>query len=449
MPATQADTNTNRVSSALVAFTPRQVLLGSQTMKQNSDNNGSSNGNLHLKLEQKVLLHQSIAKYLQRSGFSKTLKKFFSEAQIEKDNLEESSVDLEEMCLKCLQSKANINIQKEEQGKHEDKFVCDTENASKKKKKKSNESDCGVIVDQSVTAGTLKDSKNSGNEKSYPSAESKAIPKDKNTDYKSKEKKKKKSKLASESLTDNVERNQLETPVLPEVKLNNDVSDDAKTVTGAETEKKSKDKKKKKDKSSGDSLVVEKQEDLENKEKEKKDSKKRKRPTSEENVRPADRQVEEDPKRRKIEDEDESNLNSDKKNIGKSSQLGGDQLQKTSGEQPSGKINGDIEKSGEKSSMQSFQKKQQKGSIEPKTVKAFQRVKVEDVVYADERLQDNSYWAKDGADYGYGAKAEEVLGQVRGRGFRHEKTKKKRGSYRGGQIDLQSHSIKFSYSDDD
>lgn len=35
------------------------------------------------------------------------------------------------------------------------------------------------------------------------------------------------------------------------------------------------------------------------------------------------------------------------------------------------------------------------------------------------------------------------------RDFRHEKTKKKRGTYRGGQIDLQSHSIKFNYSDEE
>ncbi|KAF9604719.1 hypothetical protein IFM89_009155 [Coptis chinensis] len=35
------------------------------------------------------------------------------------------------------------------------------------------------------------------------------------------------------------------------------------------------------------------------------------------------------------------------------------------------------------------------------------------------------------------------------RDFRHEKTKKKRGSYRGGQIDLQTHSIKFNYSDEE
>ncbi|XP_044950466.1 suppressor protein SRP40 [Hordeum vulgare subsp. vulgare] len=84
---------------------------------------------------------------------------------------------------------------------------------------------------------------------------------------------------------------------------------------------------------------------------------------------------------------------------------------------------------------------------EPKS--AFQRVKSEDIKFADERLQDNSYWAKGGADSGYGAKAQEILGQVRGRDFRHEKTKKKRGTYKGGFIDLQTHSIKFNNSDDE
>ena len=49
---------------------------------------------------------------------------------------------------------------------------------------------------------------------------------------------------------------------------------------------------------------------------------------------------------------------------------------------------------------------------------------------------------------GYGAKAEEVLGAVRGKNFRHEKTKKKRGSYRGGAIDFGVNSIKFDDADD-
>lgn len=33
-------------------------------------------------------------------------------------------------------------------------------------------------------------------------------------------------------------------------------------------------------------------------------------------------------------------------------------------------------------------------SVQPKTVNAFQRVKVDAVKFADNRLQDNSYWAK-------------------------------------------------------
>ncbi|XP_022843869.1 nucleolar and coiled-body phosphoprotein 1-like [Olea europaea var. sylvestris] len=112
--------------------------------------------------------------------------------------------------------------------------------------------------------------------------------------------------------------------------------------------------------------------------------------------------------------------------------------------------NGSLNNTGvEKSSEPKSTRKQSNNFAEPKTVNAFQRVKVDEVKFVDERLQDNSYWAKDGAETGYGAKAQGVLGQVRGRDFRHEKTKKKRGSYRGGQIDLQSHSIKFNYSDEE
>lgn len=32
--------------------------------------------------------------------------------------------------------------------------------------------------------------------------------------------------------------------------------------------------------------------------------------------------------------------------------------------------------------------------LQPKTVNAFQRVKIDQVVFADDRLQNNSYWAK-------------------------------------------------------
>ena len=38
--------------------------------------------------------------------------------------------------------------------------------------------------------------------------------------------------------------------------------------------------------------------------------------------------------------------------------------------------------------------------------------------------------------------------QVRGKDFRHEKTKKKRGTYRGGAIDNAVNSFKFDSDDD-
>lgn len=49
---------------------------------------------------------------------------------------------------------------------------------------------------------------------------------------------------------------------------------------------------------------------------------------------------------------------------------------------------------------------------------------------------------------GWGYKAQQVLGQVRGKDFRHEKTKKKRGSYRGGQIDPHA-TFSFKFDSDD
>ncbi|SCZ97038.1 BZ3500_MvSof-1268-A1-R1_Chr4-2g06947 [Microbotryum saponariae] len=45
----------------------------------------------------------------------------------------------------------------------------------------------------------------------------------------------------------------------------------------------------------------------------------------------------------------------------------------------------------------------------------------------------------------YGAKASADLLVTRGKGFTKEKNKKKRGSYRGGDITMESHSIKFNY----
>ena len=80
--------------------------------------------------------------------------------------------------------------------------------------------------------------------------------------------------------------------------------------------------------------------------------------------------------------------------------------------------------------------------------RAFQRVKAEEWL-GRQGAYDNSYWSKSGAEDGYGAKAEQVLGQVKGRDFRHEKNKKKRSTYRGGCIETDAvHSVKFPDSDD-
>jgi len=64
-------------------------------------------------------------------------------------------------------------------------------------------------------------------------------------------------------------------------------------------------------------------------------------------------------------------------------------------------------------------------------------------VQIDERLRDNSFDAKSGARGSWGEKANEVLKKTQGKSFRHEKTKKKRGSYHGGVVDQGVHSVKF------
>ncbi|RYG46062.1 hypothetical protein EON67_09955 [archaeon] len=59
------------------------------------------------------------------------------------------------------------------------------------------------------------------------------------------------------------------------------------------------------------------------------------------------------------------------------------------------------------------------------------------------RLADNTYIGAFGAA-GWGYKANEILSKVKGKDFRHEKTKKKRGTYRGGAIDMNAvNSIKL------
>ncbi|KAF8205662.1 SRP40, C-terminal domain-containing protein, partial [Mycena galopus ATCC 62051] len=58
-------------------------------------------------------------------------------------------------------------------------------------------------------------------------------------------------------------------------------------------------------------------------------------------------------------------------------------------------------------------------------------------------LMDNRYEQKAAPSNDYGQRAHNDLIVTRGAGFRKEKNKKKRGSYRGGEITLESHSFKF------
>uniref|UniRef100_A0A0R3VU21 SRP40_C domain-containing protein n=1 Tax=Taenia asiatica TaxID=60517 RepID=A0A0R3VU21_TAEAS len=58
-------------------------------------------------------------------------------------------------------------------------------------------------------------------------------------------------------------------------------------------------------------------------------------------------------------------------------------------------------------------------------------------------LADNSFAAKKGAQGSWGERADMTLKFTRGKDFRHEKTKKKRGTYSGGVISTAVCSFKF------
>ncbi|XP_039215937.1 nucleolar and coiled-body phosphoprotein 1 [Crotalus tigris] len=72
----------------------------------------------------------------------------------------------------------------------------------------------------------------------------------------------------------------------------------------------------------------------------------------------------------------------------------------------------------------------------------FRRIRSEEIEI-DMRVANNSFDAKKGAMGDWGEKANDVLRFTKGKSFRHEKTKKKRGSYCGGTISTQINSIKF------
>eukprot|EP00257_Ricinus_communis_P016090 XP_015574147.1 lisH domain-containing protein C1711.05 isoform X1 [Ricinus communis] len=479
MPKTQIG-KTVEVNPSILAFKPRQVLLLSKppASSMKLDDGSNNNDKLILKPEQKTLLLNSIAQYLERSGFSKTVKKFRSEARIQKDDLIESSFDLQEMFIKILDMRNHANKNSKSHRVQElqtvgisrtdgnGDFASATGDGKERKKDKS-------AVDKSIGPKNAEENPTPDNTMS--------------TEVKPKEKtrnKKKQSNLGSESLCNNPNEESVSEPTVEKSKDVAIKADEKMTDSKTDDKPKDKKKKKKKNKLSSDPIVAEEnlqKIDSENLktpkedfiEKQDKNSKKRKRTASEDGEKLIEDQpngeklVEvskhiktEESKRRKTKDSEEPKVRDHSTGLDSSSRIEEkpqkeENSQTVSGEaqklltiELNGQSNRSLKEIGEKSSMKKIEK-QQNGSTEPQSAIRFQRVKVDDVVFSDERLKDNSYWAKDGAEIGYGAKAQDILGQVRGRDFRHEKTKKKRGSYRGGQIDLQSHSVKFNYSDDE
>ncbi|XP_004242786.2 suppressor protein SRP40 [Solanum lycopersicum] len=400
-PSTSSS-STAAAAALLLAFKPRQVVLAE-----------SSKSNLVMakkeqNQENKSGLQQSILHYLHLNGFSKTLKYFLKETQTEGDSWKSCSLSLEDLYGKYVSNSTdNDTISKGDKepvlcedgmkGNNISSNDADSqEKVSKKKKKKRSEDNDIAVPDVSHLESVDKPMKNGAAAQEVLAVDKADLPL-----KKQKEKKKKKTEENPESV-DPIDND------------NNDLT--------AETTKKDKKKKSKEKSGATDS----------------KDSKKRKRLASDENANQGVDGVEtEESKRRKTEVLEETKA------------LCTDNGIEQNGEVVETNSNGNNKDELNNSAKQKSSRKDFNGSAEPKTVNAFQRVKIDQVEFKDDRLKDNSYWAKDGADIGYGAKAQEVLGQVKGRDFRHEKTKKKRGSYRGGIIDLQSHSVKFNYSDEE
>lgn len=65
---------------------------------------------------------------------------------------------------------------------------------------------------------------------------------------------------------------------------------------------------------------------------------------------------------------------------------------------------------------------------------------VNKIVFHKDELRNNEF---NFGDHDYGARAFRDLAPTRGKGFTKEKNKKKRGSYSGGAITMESRSIKF------
>ncbi|KAI3447344.1 hypothetical protein Pfo_004009 [Paulownia fortunei] len=425
-------TDVSPSSLSLIAFKPRQVLLlerqqrnlaVSTPMAKNRPENPAQ-----LKPEDESILTFSVALWLENKGFSKVLKRFLSAAQIQDDNWKARALNLNEIFSKyqeiCKSACGDLKLQK----KQEEKVIGTTETngdanctasdeiGSKKKKKKKSKGDATVTETGRTPEGTTMQEKtnesylNGKEDHSYKTSDglshndqkSKASEEsngDKVFEFtadqstkKQKDKKKKKSKLLSQSL----DADEKQIAVVPEVteskhkgllsKCSAAETLDRETIIGKKSKKRS----------------VEAAEDGVNESK--KASKKRKRMAPDENENQAGQEVAvEESKSKKSKGLEEGKYvlphialpeanghagEQNKEEKFQASQVG---LQNFSDESTKGAINNN---GVDKSSQQKSARGQHNSSAEPKTVNAFQRVKVDDVKFADERLQDNSYWAK-------------------------------------------------------
>ncbi|CAA0843029.1 Unknown protein [Striga hermonthica] len=430
----------NPSATSLFAFKPRQVILSQQQQRRAPMAKAKPETPSELKPEDESVLISSVARWLENKGFSKVLKRFLSAAQIEDGTWKAKALDLNEIFSKYQelcnnareQAASQKKIEKQTDGtleKNGDANCVDSEEAiNKKKKKKKGKEDAAVVFAETgrTSEGKVINEKIYESNESKPSKESDGAEALESTVDQSTKKPKDKKKKKNKSISEALDADEKQIDILPEVSQSNNQGlskGSAEEALDFTTDKKSKKKK------------VEATENGDNEHE--KSTKKRKRTdhVEKENQYGDEVAVEESKSKKSKGLEADKDLDS-----------GSNGHAKHTDENANGAVIGN---GADKSSQKKSAKKQWNGSAEPKAGNAFQRVKIDEVEFVDERLQDNSYWAKDGAETGYGAKAQEVLGQVKGRGFRHEKTKKKRGSYRGGQIDLQSHSIKFNYSDEE
>lgn len=140
-----------------------------------------------------------------------------------------------------------------------------------------------------------------------------------------------------------------------------------------------------------------------------------------------------------IKEKSESSSDDSSEDVGEKKPISNGVSKSTSIGDTNGEIGGKKRKLSEVSKSPAVEPKRKKENGTTPKNSPFRRVESEKVEISNAALRDNSYKSFDT----YGAKANKDLIVTQGKSFRHEKTKKKRGSYRGGSINTGVNSIKF------